>query len=322
MIWRFFVRAIVLTGCAVGLLVLLMPSVAVAQETGGMPLYVVEAYVNGKVKPLKVWNDELNEAGIAFVMDDAMETRLRNAGAGDEWIAVLRKSRYNPPIAASPSPASQSTRRTPVDLVAPTLTKAQLHPIYFGNEARITPYVSVLNLTETGGSVEGHVIDTWRGRIRLDSRPLARSALAYGMVIDYRSVGLDIEASFQKDLLMLNLGAKYSPFLPIGTSGVRVIAGVKPFLGITRQTLATLATNGPNGEREVVDILNNVVGGDVSAGLAYHWRPGAWVFAEMNYRSVRTLARELRTPDEKFTEGIPWSNWKAQGWFLRFGVGF
>lgn len=293
----------------------LWPSELLAQAGPAYTMDLVEKLIGGKVNPERVWKGDLSSAGLAFEMNAETEARLRQVGAGDEWIEVLRRATFNPPTEAPANRAAIQER--------PSFPRRQLRPLYFGNEGRITPYVSVMQLQETGGAVNGYRMQTARGAVRLSNTPLAQMARTYGFVADYASVGLDFEGAFQHDLMMLNVGVKYSPFLPLGASGFRALIGVKPFLGVTRQVLAHLPKQSSDEQEPVVDLLNNIYGGDLSAGLAYHWRPGNWVFAEVNYRMTSTYSRELRAPDqEDITEGIPWSKWAAKGLMFRMGVGF
>jgi hypothetical protein len=179
-----------------------------------------------------------------------------------------------------------------------------------------------MRLKETGGAVERHTVDTTRGVAELNSVPLPHLARTYGLVVDWRSVGLDFEGSFQKQLMILSVGVKVSPFMPLGSSGLRLIASAKPFVGIARQTLAHFPRRSSDEQEPVVALFNNTYGGDVTAGLAYHWRPGAWVFAEMSYRVTSTFTRNLDLPDDaNITSGIPWSKWAARGTILRIGIG-
>lgn len=287
---------------------------ASAQSDEGVKLEVVEIWIQGKVSAERQWKRDLSKSGIAFVFDAAVEDRLRRAGAGDDWLVVLRRSRYNPPRVALSAEAEAGP---------PVLSRRELRPLYFGAEARIAPFVGIARLEETGGAVEGRSLRTASGNVPLKSNPLAKSIMTYGMTVDLRAFGLDLEGAFQPDLFMLNIGAKYTPFLPIGQTGVRALVGVMPFLGFTRQSLGRLPQSTAGGQDAVVDLLNTTFGGDVSAGLAYHWRPGAWLFAEIHYRMTSTLNRELRAPGQaSITEEIPWSKWSAKGPILRFGVGF
>lgn len=283
---------------------------ASAQSDDGFPIDLVETWIRGKVSAERAWNRGLSQAGLGFELDASTEARLRHAGADDDWIAVLRRARFNPPARAATH-------------MGPTIGRRQLRPLYFGTEARVSFYTGLLRLTETGGAVTGKALDTSSGRLPLRSAPLDKSAMAYGLTIDYSSIGLDLEGAFEDDLLLLNLGLKYSPFIPVGASGFRALLGVKPFVGIARQTLARLPRGTFGTDEPVVELLNTIYGGEASTGLAYHWRPGKWIFVEVAYRATSTLSRELRSPDgTSITDGIPWSKWSARGSVFRLGVGF
>lgn len=291
------------------LLSLSAPSIGVAQESPAFSLALVEDYVKHNVRLARA-KQEFLKSGVSFHMDADAEARLRRAGATDEWINLLRQTRYVPAATGSLQP------------VPPT--RDQLRPLYFGREARITPYVGVMRLRETGGAVAAQVYQSERGPVALNSTPLTASAVTYGLVVDYFSVGLDFEGYFhQRDLLMLNLGMRFAPFLPLGTSGARLIVGVEPITGITRQQLAHLSRLPSDTTAPIVDLLNHTFGGDLSAGLAYHWGPGSWAFVEIHYRHMKTFARELRVPGQaEISQGIPWSEWSARGLMLRLGIGF
>lgn len=304
-------RVTTIARAALMVLICACPTLVSAQAGDPVSIEAVEIWIHGKVKPERAWNRDISKAGISFPITPDTEARLRRVGANDEWMAVLQRATYIPPP------------RMVANEGKPSFSKRDLRPLYFGNEARIAPYFGMMQLEEKGGSVSGHVMQTTRGSVLLKSPALASGIPTMGIVVDYRGVGLDIEGAFQDDLMILNLGFKYSPFLPLGTSGIRVLAGVKPFLGVARQTLAHLPRESSDTTDPVVDLLNSTYGADASAGLAYHWRPGAWVFAEVNYRMTSTFARELRAPDqEAITEGIPWSKWSARGLMFKFGVGF
>lgn len=288
------------------------PMPASAQTGDGYGVELVEIWIRGHVSPQRAWSRDLSRVGIAFEVTADVEARLREAGADDEWIRVLRQSQVRPPGNAA---AVLSQR---------PFNRHELRPLYFGNDARISPYVGVMQLRQTGGEVSGYSIATSRGLARLQSAPLPELSRTYGLLVDFRSGSLDLEGAFERDLRMLNLGLKYQPFLPFGTSGVRALVGVKPFVGITRQTLARFAREAFDEQEPVVDLVNGTYGADISAGLAYHWRPGAWVFSEVSYRVTSTLWRELRLPDQAaaIEDGIPWSKWSAKGLMFRAGVGF
>lgn len=314
------------------ILALLWPSSVLAQSGEPATRELVELWISKHVKAERIWNRTLSKDGIAFSMDAQAEAALRQTGADDEWIDVLKRARYVP---GSPAPESQSRAALPPSqgappqvvntprITKPSFSKSQLRPMYFGKEIRLTPYVTVVNLTELGGLADGYVVNTNSGPVVLKSPRLGPSALMYGASLGYGSVSFDVEGAFHGPIKTLNVGASLSPFLPLGSSGVRVIATVKPFLGLTSQDLATLPTLGPDGQPEVVMLQNTTAGGEVSAGLAYHWRPGQWIFVEVGYRGAWTWARELRIPGrDPITEGIPWSSWNARGYSFRMGFGF
>lgn len=270
---------------------------------------------NGGISPERMWNKSIAACGIAFELTAATEAHLRSLGAGDDWIAVLRRAAFHPPA---------STQATTGRTEAPVaFSRRALRPVYYGNETRIGTYVGISRLKETGGAVAGHEVLTSEGIVPLRSTPLPASHMMYGLVVDYMSGGLDIEGSFQPDLLMLNAGFSYGPFLPIGATGFRIIAGGTAFLGITRQIIGHVPRAPSDTSYNAIELLNDVYGGDARLGLAYHWRPGAWVYAEWHGRIERAYQRELRVPGEpRITEGIPWSMWSARGSIWRVGVGF
>ena len=137
------------------------------------------------------------------------------------------------------------------------------------------------------------------------------------------AAALDFEVQIHKDFSMLNMGIKYSPFIPIGTSGFRLTPSVKPFLGFSRQTLARFPKQPSDEFEPTVQIENNIYGFEVGAGFAYHWKPGNSVFTEVGYRFIATHGRTLTAPGRNdVTDGIPWSKWAASGVTLRFGIGF
>lgn len=312
-VWGNACGALVRAGLVSVLVAGAVPRVVSAQSEEGVKLRAVETWIQGNVSAQRQWRIALSKYGIAFVLDETTEQRLRQAGASDEWLDVLRRSRYNPPAATVATQREAEPER---------LSKRDLRPLYFGSEARIAPFVGLARLEETGGLVAGRSLTTPSGNVPLKSTPLAKSFRTYGLTVDLRSFGLDLEGAFQPDVFMLNVGAKYTPFLPIGTTRVRALVGVMPFLGFTRQTLGRLP-QGAQSADTAVDLLNTTVGGDVSAGVAYHWRPGAWLFAEVHYRVTSTINRELRAPGQtSITEGIPWSKWSAKGPVMRLGIGF
>jgi len=279
-----------------------------AQVGVGFSLDLVEVWIRGKVSAEREWNRDLSKSGIAFQMTPEIEAKLRELGAGDDWIRVLRQATYNPP---------HETK------IKRSYSRAELRPLYFGSIGRVTPYVGLLKMHETGGQVQNQFFNSNRGATILTSTPLPQLTTTYGVMVGYVPVALDIEAQFHHDLLLLNLGVQYSPFIPIGATKLRVITSVKPFLGMTRQVLAHFPQQSLDTTEPVVDMLNYTYGCDFGAGLAYHWRPGHWVFAEIDYRFTGTFSRSLRAPEASdITSGFPWSSWSARGTVVRFGIGF
>jgi len=290
----------------------LTPCDGAAQAPVPYRIELVEQWIKGHADAERVWRGYLSQAGIAFEMTDDVESRLRRAGADDEWIAVLRKAEFIP---SQPQP-SRASSSVPA--------RRDLRPLYFGREARVIPYVGIAQLLESGGAVEGYAIQTSRGRAWMQSTPVPSVVRTYGFLADYHTVALDFEWAFQQDVSMVNFGLKYSPFLPLGASGIRLLVGIKPMIGGTSQTLARFPQGLTDRSEPRVTLENATAGGEVSGGVAYHWRPGHWLFAEVGYRSMWTYSRHLSLPDqrERVVEGISWSNWAAQGVIFRMGVGF
>jgi hypothetical protein len=303
------------------------------QATGGYDIESVEMWIQGKASAEREWNSKLSQRGILFHLDAENEARLRRAAASpaiaDEWITMLRRVKFvgpEPVSAPAPNPAP-TPRSDSFPTRAPrrrSFSRDELRPIYFGRDAHIEAYVDVAQLTETGGAVGGQFVQSANGPIAVQSAPLAPSPLMYGIIVDYQGIGLDVQGYFQqRNLMMLNLGVTLTPFIPIGTTGFRIIAGVTPFLGITRQIIGNVRQAASDTASTAIELLNNVYGGDVRAGLAFHWRPGAWVYVEARYRIATTYSRELRVPGEPVvSDGMTWSNWAARGGMLRLGAGF
>lgn len=314
-----------------------------AQAPTGVSIDVIELWIKGRVSPQRIWTREVRDAGLAFTMDAATETRFRSIGATDEMITMLKGARVSVPIAAQPvQPAlpTQLPRPTsatqglpspppqplpaPVPVARHRYTRAELKPLYFGRTTTVTPYVSVAQLKESGGAVIGQRTQTLRGTVALRNAPISPSAVLYGLVINYESFGLDLEAYFhQPDFSMVHLGAAYDAFLPLGNSGLRVIAGVTPMIGGTKQVLGHVPRAQGDTTNNDIDIVNLTYGGDARGGLAYHWRPGSWIFAEYHYRYEATMSRTFSVPGKPdVVDGIPWSKWGARGGMLRVGFGF
>src|ERR1043166_1418350 len=83
--------------CVIMLLTLFAPRSSPAQSEEGYSLDLVEVWIRGKVSPQRAWNRDLSKSGISFRMTPEAIARLRLAGAGEEWIMMLRRARFNPP---------------------------------------------------------------------------------------------------------------------------------------------------------------------------------------------------------------------------------
>ena len=71
-----------------------------------------------------------------------------------------------------------------------------------------------------------------------------------------------------------------------------------------------------------VDVMNWTYGAKARLGLAYHLKPGVWLFGEWQYRWIGTSHRELRIPDGETLGGLPWAPYAAKGTAFRLGIGW
>jgi hypothetical protein len=279
---------------------------------------VIIIWIEGHVSPQHVWKIDIEKKGIAFVLDAAAEARLRGVGATDDWIAMLKGARVV--MVAAPQ-ALDSLESTGVGERQYSLS--ELLPLYYDRGLRVETYVTVASLQETGGAVNGQQIQTSNGPVTLQSVPLPASQQIYGLVVGSATTALNIEGLFQPGIMMINLGIAFDPFIPLGRTGMRVILGATPFLGDTRQILGHVAHAPSDTSYNAIELHNAVLGGDVRGGLAYHWRPSHYLYAELDYRFVATVNRQLEVPgSQTVTQGIPWSSWGARGGILRIGIGF
>lgn len=305
-----------------------------AQTSGAIRIEAVEAWIKGGVDPQRTWNRAISKVGISFTVDRPTEVRLRRIGASDEWIAMLKRARVseNPAVtadipqstsnptspiqpfpnrAAEPSPQRRSTK----------LTREELRPLYYSRLGALSFYVTRSNLRETGGAVSGVKLYTSNDTIPLQSVPLHKNPIFVGLETHINDFGVMLEGHFQSNLMILNMGLSLDPFLPIGTTHLRIIAGVTPFISETRQIIGHLKRAPGDTAYNAIELHNGVVGGDVRTGLAYHFQPGTWASLEWGYRFATTAGRQLSIPgDRDITEGISWSKWSARGdmWRLAF----
>jgi len=74
-----------------------------------------------------------------------MEARLRGIGATDEWVATLRRARFVAPQAPVVAAGIATTSAPSLPAKARKFTRYELRPIYFGREARMAVYASVVS---------------------------------------------------------------------------------------------------------------------------------------------------------------------------------
>jgi hypothetical protein len=303
---------------AIVLLLLAKPRTSTAQTPNPVPLDVIEIWITHHVTPERAWRLAIQKDGIAFRMDERVEHELTAIGATDAWLQMLRNARVVTSSAEQARGAS-APRRPRVHL-----SKRDLFPIYYGNQGRIAFYTDISRLQETGGSVNRTITTSSGDTIQLQNAGLRSPSFMYGLLVDVAGGQLDLQGYFhQHGLLFVNMGFAIGPFLPLGTSGFRPIVGITPLIGLARQTLGHTKKSAGDTTSNSVVMFNMIYGADARAGLAYHWRPGVWGFAEAHYRLVGTLKRSFEVPGEPtVTNGIPWPSWSARGAFLRVGIGF
>jgi hypothetical protein len=292
----------------------------VRAEAQGTPVSIeaVEIWIrHARMSPQRMRDLYISRRGIAFVLDDAAIRRLRAAGATDEMLAMLQDAEVRAPTAWTLAGSGNSAGRSH------GLTRSELRWMYYDKKGSVTTYLSAADLQETSGQVAGQRMITNYGSVALESVPLSEPTILGGVAFQVLDAGLMMEGHFQPKLMMLNMGLSYQPFLPIGASGVRIIAAGTPFLGLTRQTIGKLPLI-PTGETsDAIELHNSIIGGDVRLGLAYHFRPGFWVSGEWAYRVERTVVRTIVIPGQPdVKEGIPWDPWAARGSMWRIGIGW
>lgn len=309
----------------------LLPSRAETQEQRGYPIDAIEAYVAAGLPPSRIWDRYLSKSGIAFDMDAPTIARLRASGADDAWIAMLKGARFVPgseslgdslqvPAAAERPVPEQSVSAPPPS----SLSRRDLYPLYYQRPFRVSTYVGLSRIRETSGQVVGHVFSNSVGdTVTLYSHELEVGALTYGILVDLGTPGaaLDVELYLhQPNVRMVHIGLALEPFLPLVTSGVRVIAGITPFSGVVVQTVGHVPVPGDEAGGGAVQVWNWTYGTDVRVGLAYHFSSGPSVYGEWHYRVLRTYERDLRFPSGAFRNEPAWPPFSAKGSIFRFGI--
>jgi hypothetical protein len=287
-------------------------------QNAPIPIHAIEIWISrARMSPQRMRDSYIAPRGIAFVMDEEAIRRLRLAGATDEMIAMLRKADVRVPVTESP-PGTGESRNS-----AHGMTRSELRWVYYDRSGSVTTYATAARLRETSGQIVDYQMSTDQGSVLLNSVPLSEPALFGGLIIRVLDTGLMMEGHFQPKLMILNMGLTYEPFLPLGASGVRLIAAGTPFIGLTRQTIGRLASIPPGEKSDAIELHNSIVGGEVRLGLAYHFRPGFWVSGDWGYRAERTIVRTMIIPgQEDVGDGIPWDPWAARGAMWRLSIGW
>lgn len=295
-----------------------VPIALEAQSPGGIREVALIKWFKG-ARLERIRDGFVARCGLAFTMNRSAEQRFRAEGASDDWVTMLNAA----PQFRTVQPGCEGDDRK--DRTSDNaLTPRELLPLYFLRSERVEIFVSAARLSETGGKVAGQRIQTPSGTIELQSVPIAPTVVTYGIIFGAPSKALEFEGYFQQpNFMMLHLGIAFNAFLPLGTTGVRGIAGITPFIGDTRQIVGHVERAVGDTAYNAVELHNAVYGGDVRIGLAYHWRPGGYVYAESGYRAAATARRQLELPGgQKITDGLNWSSWSANGGIFRIGLGF
>lgn len=283
-----------------------------------------------------------------FDLTPVVQDQLRRKGASEVLIAGLvercpprpTQIAVNPPVQPlpEPQPGPELTNPSPPvvqtqgtgNVPSPPLrsesrySRRVLYPLYYDRPAIVTAFGGVMTPEWQGTDAGTHQVNLPNGnqiRVRMPEAPTTLPT--YGVSIGSAGgLRLEMEGYFhQTDFPMLLMGPSVEPFLPLGRTRFRVILGATGWLAVAGQHMAVVDEFGEETS-DTLSVTSYGAGGDGRAGLAYHPKPGVWIFAEARYRWVETFYRYADVSSSEYVEDFPWSKLGVRGPSVRIGIGF
>lgn len=302
--------------CALLLLLAALPGELAAQA----PPYTMEdlqLWVSSGVRTPRILQ---RVRGVCFdvQLSPAYQDQMRQIGASQELIDGLvalcppRLVDQAPPVSLRERIASRYSRRV-------------LYPLYYDHPAALVAYGGMMTPQWKGTDPGTHQVDRPNdgGELRVVMPEAPDNLPTYGVSVGSASgMRLDMEAYLhQRDFQMLMVGPSYEPFLPLGRTRVRFIMGVNGWLAVAGQRMQVVDQLGLETS-DTLTVTSFGAGGDGRVGVAYHPRPGMWVFAEARYRWIETFYRDAGVSSSERIEDFPWPKLSVRGPSIRIGVGF
>jgi hypothetical protein len=278
-----------------------------------LSLTTVEDFVRDGIETRRVLGYATAQR-VAFTMDAATTTRLRALGARDDLIEGLQRVAAPPARAdpqrnvPSPTQPAASPDAATVPRVSRTRTELRREVYHRGGTVlRISAGSPSLNWVSDG--VESPVPE----------------GTSFGASISSAGLGLGLEGEMIRAggganaSSMYLLGLSLEPFIPVGASRVRVIAG-GGLGGFLHNQDVESVPGGAGG------ISSRVLGVALNGrfGLAVHPRPWFFVFGDANFRHGVALhgASFDDSGSEIWSQDWPDLSLSVRGWLLRVGLGF
>lgn len=246
---------------------------------------------------------------IDFPLDEAATSAIRDAGGTETLLAGLR--------------ARCVRRSADVRAARPRrYSRAALQPLYFGRSIPGTFFAGRSRITSPA-SLGPYTIETSDGEtltgMLVDP---GEDLLSYGIGASGPGMSLELEISVHDPAMRAAMATlSYEPFLPMGRSGVRLIAGAGVTAGGLWQRMTVVPEESTVGADEAT-IGALVAGGEARAGLAYHFRPGRYIYATGQYRHVTPVLRFVAVNETTSWGDIPWPRGEMSGPALRIGLAF
>ena len=228
-----------------------------------------------------------------------------------------------------PPPSGGVIRRTGQQAGIPVRRESRysrraLYPLYFDRPGVFTVYGAVMEPEWTGtesGTYEVEVPGGDTVTVQMPEAPvsIATYGISFGAADGLR---LDLEAYLHDDAYpMLLFGPSLEPFLPIGRTHFRLILGVNGWMAVAGQRLPIVDEFSTESSDTLV-VTSFGLGGDGRAGLAFHPKPGVWLFAEARYRWIGTMYRYTGDSSVEVVDEFPWDKLSIRGPSVRVGIGF
>jgi hypothetical protein len=298
---------------------LLCPSAELSAQERPVSLPLLEQWLKAQVPSSRI-QVYVAELGIDFSVDDAVAARLRGEGASEELIVTLRAVTRRVELVRGPAADERGFGR------------AELKPIYYGGRRAVGTFLDAGFLSWRGADAAPFSVEREaQPSVSVSPSRLSESPLFYGASLTLAgNYGVDMVLRLHgSDFTQLMAGPTVEPFLPLGTSGYRLILGGTAWLSYTRVGLSGVTSGSPPSTITGIRYSNLGAAGAARLGLAYHYRPGLWIFAESQYRRLATLRRAMQIPADTQGGGlslrgddIPWPKLTAGGVAMRLGVGW